>query len=211
MHFHTLCEQGFDALDRTLAEIEKQFADILPQLEWINFGGGHHITHPDYDVEALIQRIKAFQKRYQLQVYLEPGEAIAIHTGVLVTEVLDLSHNTFDLAILDTSATCHMPDTLEMPYRADIFGAGSEGEFTYNYRLGGQTCLAGDVMGDYSFSKPLTVGQRLMFDDMTHYTMVKTSTFNGIGLPAIAIWNSDTDGLRIVKEFGYDDFKNRLS
>ncbi|KZY30810.1 MULTISPECIES: carboxynorspermidine decarboxylase [unclassified Oleiphilus] len=211
LHFHTLCEQGFDALDRTLAEIEKQFADILPRLEWVNFGGGHHITHPDYDVGALIERIKLFQDRYQLQVYLEPGEAIAIHTGVLVSEVLDLTYNTVDLAILDTSATCHMPDTIEMPYRADIFGAGASDEFTYNYRLGGQTCLAGDVMGDYSFQEPLSIGQRLMFDDMTHYTMVKTNTFNGIGLPAIAIWNSETDTLRIVKEFGYDDFKNRLS
>ncbi len=211
LHFHTLCEQGYDALDRTLVEIEKQFADILPQLEWVNFGGGHHITHPDYDVEALITRIKGFQDRYKVQVYLEPGEAIAINTGVLVSEVLDLTYNTMNLAILDTSATCHMPDTLEMPYRAEIFGAGEKDERTYNYRLGGQTCLAGDVMGDYSFDKVLTIGQRLMFDDMSHYTMVKTSTFNGIGLPSIAIWNSKSDALRVVKEFSYENFKHRLS
>jgi len=211
LHFHTLCEQGFEPLDRTLAAVEAQFGDLLHEMQWVNFGGGHHITHPDYDVDALIARIKAFAEKYQLQVYLEPGEAIAIHTGVLVSEVLDLTHNQQDLAILDTSATCHMPDTLEMPYRAAIFGAGAANEKPHTYRLGGQTCLAGDVMGDYSFAAPLQIGQRLMFDDMSHYTMVKTSTFNGIGLPAIAVWNSQTDRLRIVKQFGYSDFRNRLS
>lgn len=211
LHFHTLCEQSFEPLDRTLAAIEKQFPDLLPTLEWINFGGGHHITDDSYPVEKLITRITNFQKKYNLQVYLEPGEAIAIHTGVLVSEVLDLTYNTIDLAILDTSATCHMPDTLEMPYRAEIFDAGASSEKQYTYRLGGQTCLAGDVIGDYSFDQALTIGQRLMFDDMAHYTMVKTTTFNGISLPAIAIWNSETDQLRIVREFGYDDFKQRLS
>ncbi len=211
LHFHTLCEQSFEPLDRTLAAIEKQFPDLLPTLEWINFGGGHHITDDSYPVEKLIARIKSFQKKYNLQVYLEPGEAIAIHTGVLVSEVLDLTYNVIDLAILDTSATCHMPDTLEMPYRAEIFDAGASSEKQYIYRLGGQTCLAGDVIGDYSFDQALTIGQRLMFDDMAHYTMVKTTTFNGINLPAIAIWNSETDQLRIVREFGYDDFKQRLS
>ncbi len=211
LHFHTLCEQGFEPLDRTLAAIEQQFADILPQMQWVNFGGGHHITHPDYDVDALISRIKAFQNKYQVQVYLEPGEAIAIRSGVLVSEVLDITHNHLDLAILDTSATCHMPDTLEMPYRADVFNAGEANEKRHTYRLGGQTCLAGDVMGDYSFDQPLKVGQRLIFDDMAHYTMVKTSTFNGINLPSIAIWNSRTNQLKLVKQFSYDDFKNRLS
>jgi carboxynorspermidine decarboxylase len=142
---------------------------------------------------------------------MEPGEATAIHTGVLIAEVLDLTHNQMDLAILDTSATCHMPDTLEMPYRAEIFNAGEKDEKAYRYRLGGQTCLAGDVMGDYSFDKPLEVGQRLVFDDMAHYTMVKTSTFNGIGLPSIAVWNSKTDELRVIKQFAYEDFRNRLS
>ena len=211
LHFHTLCEQGFEPLNRTLAVVEEQFASLLHTMEWVNFGGGHHITAPDYDVDALIARIKTFQEKYQVQVYLEPGEAIAIHSGVLVSEVLDLPHNAMDLAILDTSATCHMPDTLEMPYRADIFGAGEHSEKAHSYRLGGQTCLAGDVMGDYSFDQPLQIGQRLLFDDMAHYTMVKTSTFNGIGLPAIAIWNSETDSLQVIKTFGYEDFRERLS
>jgi len=180
-------------------------------MKWINFGGGHHISADDYPVDALIERIKSFQKEYAVQVYLEPGEAIAIHTGVLVSEVLDLTCNEMNIAILDTSATCHMPDTLEMPYRAHIHGSGMPGEKTFDYRIGGQTCLAGDVMGDYSFDKPLQIGQRLIFDDMAHYTMVKTSTFNGIPLPAIALWNSKKDSLRMIKTFAYDDFKNRLS
>lgn len=211
LHFHTLCEQEYAPLDRTLQAVEEQFGDWLHTLKWVNFGGGHHITREDYDVDALIQRIKDFQKKYAVQVYMEPGEATAIHTGVLVAEVLDLTFNEMDLAILDTSATCHMPDTLEMPYRAEIFGSGEKGEKAYNYRLGGQTCLAGDVMGDYSFDQPLKIGQRLIFDDMAHYTMVKTSTFNGIGLPSLAVWNSNTDELRVIKQFGYEDFRNRLS
>ncbi len=211
LHFHTLCEQEFEPLDRTLRVVEEQFGDLLHKMQWVNFGGGHHITRPGYDVDALIKRIVEFQNKYSVQVYLEPGEAVAICSGVLVSEVLDLTYNEIDLAILDTSATCHMPDTLEMPYRAEIFSAAEKDQKAHNYRIGGQTCLAGDVMGDYSFDKPLQIGQRLMFDDMAHYTMVKTTTFNGIGLPAIAIWNSDTDEITIVKEFGYDDFKNRLS
>ncbi|MGH1542246.1 MAG: carboxynorspermidine decarboxylase [Arenicella sp.] len=221
LHFHTLCEQGVVPLLETLDAIEQQFADILPQMQWLNLGGGHHITQADYDVAALIKKIRILQRKYQLQVYLEPGEAVAINSGVLVSEVLDLPYNQMDLAIVDTSATCHMPDTLEMPYRAGIFlqttsdqqsvVAAHKGEKDYNYRLGGQTCLAGDVMGDYSFEHPLSVGQRLMFDDMAHYTMVKTSTFNGMPLPAIAIWNSATDQLRMVKQFDYADFQSRLS
>ena len=216
LHFHTLCEQGFEPLDRTLDAVEKQFGEYLPHLKWVNFGGGHHITHPDYEVAALINRIKVFQRKYQVQVYLEPGEAIAIHTGVLVSEVLDFGQNQMDIAILDTSANCHMPDTIEMPYRAEIItgkqkAAGTAKEKPFTYRLGGQTCLAGDVIGDYSFDTPLQIGQRLMFDDMSHYTMVKTTTFNGIRLPSIAIWNSETKEVRVVKEFGYEDFRNRLS
>jgi carboxynorspermidine decarboxylase len=194
-----------------LKAVEEQFGDWLHTLKWVNFGGGHHITREDYNVDALIERIKAFQKKYAVQVYMEPGEAIAIHTGILVAEVLDLTYNQMDLAILDTSATCHMPDTLEMPYRAEIFNSGEKNEKAYDYRLGGQTCLAGDVMGDYSFDQPLKIGQRLVFDDMAHYTMVKTSTFNGIGLPSLAVWNSKTDDLRIIKQFAYEDFRNRLS
>ncbi len=212
LHFHTLCEQGADALQRTLAAVEQQFVEFFPQLSWVNFGGGHHITKPDYDVDGLISLIKDFRQRYpHLKVYLEPGEATALHSGVLVSEVLDITHNGIDIAILDTSATCHMPDTLEMPYRAEIFGSGAPQEKNHTYRLGGQTCLSGDVMGDYSFDQPLSIGQRLMFDDMTHYTMVKTSTFNGIKLPSIACWNSTTNSLKMVKEFGYEAFKSRLS
>ncbi len=211
LHFHTLCEQGFEPLDRTLAVVEQQFGHLLAQMEWVNFGGGHHITAPDYQVDALIDRIQRFAASYQLQVYLEPGEAVAIHTGVLVSEVLDMAYTDVKQVLLDTSATCHMPDTLEMPYRAGIFGAGRADEKRHRYRLGGPSCLAGDVIGEYSFDAPLQVGQRLMLDDMSHYTMVKTTTFNGVGLPAIAIWNSKTDALRIVRQFGYQDFKSRLS
>lgn len=211
LHFHTLCEQGFEPLERTVAAVESKFGHILPQMKWVNFGGGHHITADGYDINGLVELIQAFQSRHDVQVYLEPGEAMAIGTGILSCEVLDITWNKLNQAILDTSATCHMPDTLEMPYRPDISGAGEADEFEYTYRLGGLTCLAGDVIDDYSFKQPLEVGQRLIFEDMAHYTMVKTTTFNGTKLPAIALWNSDTDVLRIVKEFGYDDFKHRLS
>ncbi|PWQ96889.1 carboxynorspermidine decarboxylase [Leucothrix pacifica] len=211
LHFHTLCEQNFAPLSRTLDAVEEKFGHLLPQMKWVNFGGGHHITAPDYDRDGLIARIKAFSAKYDVQVYLEPGEAVAIGTGVLVSEVLDISWNQVNQAILDTSATCHMPDTLEMPYRPDITGAGEADEYPHTYRLGGLTCLSGDIISDYSFSEPLQVGQRLMFEDMSHYTMVKTSTFNGTHLPALAVWNSETDALEIVKQFGYEDFKGRLS
>ncbi|CAA0126234.1 Carboxynorspermidine/carboxyspermidine decarboxylase [Halioglobus japonicus] len=211
LHFHTLCEQDFPPLQRTLQAVEEKFGHLLHRMQWVNFGGGHHITRPDYQTDALAACVRDFASRYDVQVYLEPGEAVAIGTGVLVTEVLDLGWNALDQAILDTSATCHMPDLLEMPYRADILGAGEPGELAHTYRLGGLTCLAGDVMGDYSFAQPLQVGQRLVFSDMAHYTMVKTSTFNGTQLPAIALWNSNTGELEIVREFGYEDFKERLS
>lgn len=211
LHFHTLCEQGFLPLQRTLASVEAKFSHLFTTLKWINFGGGHHITAPDYDTEGLITCIKNFMSKYALQVYIEPGEAVAIGTGILSCEVLDVIHNDFPQLILDTSATCHMPDTLEMPYRPDISGAGQANEKPHTYRLGGLTCLAGDVINDYSFDKPIQVGQRLVFEDMAHYTMVKTSTFNGTQLPSIAIWNSKTDKLNVVKSFGYEDFKQRLS
>lgn len=212
IHFHTLCEHLFEPLERTLASVEARFGHLFGQLEWINFGGGHHITHPNYDREALISLIKTFRDKHKLEVYLEPGEAIAIGTGVLVSEVLDLRPAPdMEQAILDTSATCHMPDTLEMPYRADILGAGQPEEYAHTYRLGGLTCLAGDTMGCYSFSEPLALGQKLLFLDMSHYTMVKTSTFNGTKLPAIAIWNSEADTVKLVREFGYRDFRDRLS
>lgn len=211
LHFHTLCEQGFAPLQRTLAAVEENFSDLLEGMAWLNLGGGHHMTDPDYQLDALIDCLKQLQKRYQLEVYLEPGEAVAIGTGVLVSEVLDISFNQLPQVILDTSATCHMPDTLEMPYRADIIGEVTATASSHTYRLGGQTCLAGDVIGDYSFAQALQVGDRLVFQDMAHYTMVKTTTFNGTQLPAIAIWNSTSDELRLVREFGYEDFKTRLS
>ncbi len=211
LHFHTLCEQDFPPLARTLEAVEQKFDHLLPAMQWINFGGGHHITRPDYQRDELAACIRDFSRRHDLQVYLEPGEAIALGTGVLVCEVLDLGWNEVSQAILDTSATCHMPDVLEMPYRPDLLGAGVPGAKAHTYRLGGLTCLAGDVIGDYSFDEPLHVGQRLMFGDMAHYTMVKTSTFNGTRLPAIAVWNSETDALEIVREFGYEEFKGRLS
>lgn len=211
LHFHTLCQQDLPPLARTLKTVEEKFGQWFSQLQWINFGGGHHITRADYQVDELITLIREFSARTGLQVYLEPGEATAIHSGVLVAEVLDIIWNGMPQAILDTSATCHMPDVLEMPYRAEILGAGLPEQFPHTYRLGGMTCLAGDVIGDYSFAEPLQPGQRLMFDDMSHYTMVKTTTFNGINLPSIALWDSRTDELQVIREFGYLDFKQRLS
>lgn len=210
-HFHTLCQQDLPPLDRTLSAVVKRFGKYFKALSWINFGGGHHISRDDYQVDDLISMLKNFQANYDLQVYLEPGEAVAINSGVLVTEVLDVTMNGMQQAILDTSATCHMPDVLEMPYRPEVFAAGLPDVYPHKYRLGGMTCLAGDVIGDYSFAEPLQVGQRIMFDDMSHYTMVKTSTFNGINLPSIALWNSSTDALTVIKQFGYEDFKHRLS
>ncbi|MBY6191184.1 carboxynorspermidine decarboxylase [Microbulbifer agarilyticus] len=211
LHFHTLCEQDFEPLQRTIAAVEKKFGDLLPQMEWINFGGGHHITRRDYQVEALIDAVKAFSQKHDVQVYLEPGEAVALFCGVLVGEVIDLTWNGKQQAILDVSATCHMPDVIEMPYRPEITGASLPQELPHAYLLGGQSCLAGDRIGEYSFAEPLNIGDRLVFEEMAYYTMVKTNTFNGIPLPSIALWNSDTDELRMVKEFGYEDFKNRLS
>ncbi|HEC58383.1 MAG TPA: carboxynorspermidine decarboxylase [Methylophaga sp.] len=211
LHFHTLCEQKFEPLARTVKAVEKKFGHLLPQMEWVNFGGGHHITADGYNIDGLIELVKDFSHRHQVQVYLEPGEAVAIGTGVLSCEVLDITWNQLNQAIIDTSATCHMPDTLEMPYRPDVMGSDAAGVLPHTYRLGGLTCLAGDVVDDYSFAEPLQIGQRLIFEDMSHYTMVKTSTFNGTHLPALAIWNSETDALNVVKTFGYEDFKNRLS
>jgi carboxynorspermidine decarboxylase len=211
LHFHTLCEEDFPPLERTVAAFEEKFGEFIPGMEWINFGGGHHITRADYQVDDLIRLLCDFRDRHRVQLYLEPGEAIALDAGVLVTEVLDLTWNGMPIAILDTSATCHMPDVIEAPYRPRIIDAGKPNEHPHVYRLGGQTCLAGDVIGDYSFARPLRVGDRLVFEDMALYTMVKTTTFNGIPLPRIAVWNSADDTVRMVREFGYEDFKNRLS
>ncbi len=211
LHFHTLCEQDFPPLARTIEAVEEKFGHLLHNMTWVNFGGGHHITSPDYQLNELIECVRRFSEKYGVQVYIEPGEAVAIGTGILVTEVLDLTWNEVNQAIVDCSATCHMPDILEMPYRPDIIGASQPNELPYTYRLGGLTCLAGDVIGDYSFDQPLEVGQRIKISDMAHYTMVKTSTFNGTRLPAIAIWNSQSNSLEIVKQFSYEDFKSRLS
>lgn len=211
IHFHALCEQDADALEHTAEAFETKFGDLIPGLKWLNFGGGHHITRPGYDVERLIRVIQRFRERYGVDVYLEPGEAVALHTGVLVVTVLDLIEaGGHQIAILDSSATCHMPDVLEMPYRPGILGAGLPGEHTHLYRLGGMSCLAGDVVGDYSFAQPLEIGQRLVFLDMSHYTMVKNSTFNGVPLPAISLY-SKSGGLKTVRRFGYEDYRMRLS
>ena len=211
LHFHTLCEKNSDALERTLERFEDQFKKYIPQMKWINFGGGHHITRPDYDVDRLCRLVSDFKSKYGKVVYLEPGEAVALNAGYLVGSVLDIVHNEMDIAILDTSAATHMPDVLEMPYRPDIIGAGQPGEKSHTYRLAGLSCLAGDIIGDYSFDRPLAPGNKLVFCDMAHYSMVKTNTFNGIQLPSIAIYQPETDNFSIIRKFGYADFKGRLS
>ncbi|MFA6636420.1 MAG: carboxynorspermidine decarboxylase [Candidatus Omnitrophota bacterium] len=211
LHFHTLCELNSDSLERTLEVFENKFANVIGKMEWVNFGGGHHITRHDYDVDRLCGAIKKFREKYPVTVYLEPGEAIALNTGYLVSSVLDVMRNEIDIAILDTSAAAHMPDVLEMPYRPEIQGAGKPGEFEYTYRLGGMSCLAGDIIGDYSFKEPLKPGDRLVFLDMAHYTMVKNNTFNGVALPSIGIYYPEKNETRIVRKFDYSDFRNRLS
>jgi carboxynorspermidine decarboxylase len=211
LHFHTLCEQLFAPLQRTAQVFEEKFGEFLPRMKWLNLGGGHHITREGYDVDALVELVKYFREKYGVEVYLEPGEAVAIGTGVLVGEVLDVVENGMEIAILDVSATCHMPDVLEMPYRPEITGGFDPGEKPHTYRLAGASCLAGDVIGDWSFEKPLAVGDRLVFEDMAHYTMVKTTTFNGIRHPAICTFEPQTGELKVVKRFGYEDFKSRLS
>lgn len=208
LHFHALCEQNSDTLERVLQVVEEKFGIYMHKMKWINFGGGHHITREDYDVEKLITCIQHIQKTYGVQVYLEPGEAVALNAGYLVTTVLETLKNGMNLAILDASATCHMPDVLEMPYRPPLLGAGKAGEKAYTYRLGSATCLAGDVIGDYSFDQPLQEGQQLVFGDMAIYTMVKNNTFNGINLPDIVLYKEE--GFEVVKTFGYEDFKSRL-
>ncbi len=221
LHFHTLCEQNADDLKTTLEAVEEQFGSFLPQMKWINFGGGHHITRDDYDIDLLCGLVNDFRKRYGVQVILEPGEAVALNAGVLVSTVLDVIDNDGAIAILDTSCTCHMPDVLEMPYRpviakladGDLFDAlnnpaGTAGEKCHTYKLAGLSCLAGDVIGDYSFDEPLAAGDRLVFGDMAHYSMVKTTFFNGIRHPDIAILRNGT--VEVVRSFDYDDYKHRL-
>ncbi len=216
LHFHCLCEQNADALERTLAAFEAKFGEFLSRLRWVNFGGGHHITRDDYEVDRLVGLIRGFRQRWpHLEaVYLEPGEAVALHTGILAASVLDVVHNGMDIAILDASAECHMPDVLAMPYRPEILGAGKPGDKPHTCRLGGPTCLAGDIIGDYSFDRPLRRGDRLVFLDMAHYSMVKTTTFNGMRLPAIALWDSEAPGPeaapRVLRTGSYADYKSRL-
>ncbi|MEA4822788.1 MAG: carboxynorspermidine decarboxylase [Clostridiaceae bacterium] len=210
LHFHTLCEQNSDALIETLTAVEEQFGEFLPLMKWVNFGGGHHITRPDYDRTALISCIRRFKETYGVEVYLEPGEAVALNAGVLVASVLDIVENGIEIAILDTSAACHMPDVIEMPYRPPLYGSGQPSEKAHTYRLAGATCLAGDVIGDYSFDDKLKPGDKLIFEDMAIYSMVKNNTFNGMKLPSIALLKVD-GGIQVIKRFGYTDFKNRLS
>jgi len=210
-HVHALCENMHDASIRLIDAFEARFGAFIPQLQWVNFGGGHLMTHANYDVDALIERVRRFRKRWGVQVYFEPGGAVAWRTGVLIASVLDVvKTDALPVAILDVSATAHMPDVLEMPYRPTITDAAEAGALPYSYRLGGVSCLAGDVMGDYSFSQPLTVGSRLVFEDMIHYTMVKTTMFNGVRHPDIGVWRDD-QGFKLVRRFTYDDFKQRLS
>ena len=210
LHFHTLCEQNADALEETVAAFEEKFGPYLSRMKWLNLGGGHHVTREDYDVERLIRIVRRLRETYGVEVYLEPGEAVVLNAGFLVTSVLETLHNGVDIAILDASAACHMPDVIEMPYRPPLRGAGQPEEKTYTFRLGGPTCLAGDVIGDYSFDAPLREGDRLVFEDMALYTMVKTNTFNGMPLPSI-VWRDKDGDLFLVRSFGYEDFKTRLS
>jgi len=211
LHFHTLCQKGSDALYRTAMAFDEKFGVFLKDLKWINFGGGHHITQADYDIDLLCKTILHFKEKYDLDVYLEPGEAIGINTGSLICSVVEIVKNESEIAILDISATCHMPDVLEMPYRPDVRGAAEAGIKKYTYKLGGLSCLAGDVIGDYSFDEPLKVGDRIIFDDMTHYTMVKTTFFNGIKHPSIVTYDSSDDKIETVREFTYEDYRNKLS
>jgi carboxynorspermidine decarboxylase len=209
LHFHTHCEQNSDALKRGLVHFEQKFGEFIPQMKWINFGGGHHITRADYNIELLIDTIKEFKAKWGVDVYLEPGEAVGWQTGTLVASVLDIIQNKMQIAILDTSAEAHMPDTLAMPYRAEVRNASEPNIKKYTYRLAGNTCLAGDVMGDYSFDAPLQIGDKIIFEDQIHYTIVKNTTFNGIKLPSLAICKKDGT-LKVIKEFGYEYYKNRL-
>lgn len=208
IHIHTLCEQGIDPLLRIWSAVEFKLLPYFNQLKWINFGGGHHITRADYDRDVLIHLLKDIRTKYNIDVIIEPGEAIALDAGILVGEILDTTHNSMNIAITDISATCHMPDVIEAPYRPAMLGEADTG---HTYRLGGPSCLAGDVIGDYTWDQSLQIGQRFAFLDQAHYSMVKTNTFNGVPLPTIALWDSSTDDLHIIKQFSYSDFKTRLS
>ncbi|HFI0213469.1 TPA: carboxynorspermidine decarboxylase [Streptococcus suis] len=210
LHFHTLCEQNSDDLKTTLDAVEAKFGPYLHRIKWLNMGGGHHVTREDYNLELLISSIQHMQETYGLEVYIEPGEAIALNAGYLVTEVLDIVKNGIETLVLDASATCHMPDVLEMPYRPPLRNGFEAGEKEFTYRLSSNTCLTGDIIGDYSFEKPVEIGDKLYFEDMAIYSFVKNNTFNGIGLPSLVLMDQTGD-CRIIKSFGYEDFKGRLS
>ena len=211
LHWHNLCEQDADCLERTVAAVEHAFGDVLPRMAYVNFGGGHHITRPGYDLDLLVSIVNRFRERWGVQVYLEPGEAVALNAGYLVATVLDVVNADLPVAVIDASVPAHMPDVLEMPYRPHVIGAGEPGEKGWTCRIGGLSCLAGDVAGEYSFDRPLAPGDRLVFNDMAIYTMVKTNTFNGVQLPSILLYHPDEDRLETVRRFGYEDFKTRLS
>ncbi|MCQ4022629.1 MULTISPECIES: carboxynorspermidine decarboxylase [unclassified Ruminococcus] len=209
-HFHTLCEQNSYDLIKTFYAAEKSFGEYFYNAKWLNLGGGHHITRRDYDIKALEDLIIYIKQKYDVEVYLEPGEAVALNAGYLITEVMDIVQNGLDILILDISAACHMPDVLEMPYRPPLKNSGEAGEKKFTYRLSSCTCLAGDVIGDYSFDDEIKIGDRLVFEDMAIYSMVKNNTFNGMPLPSIVLMHSE-DNCEIIKRFSYDDFRERLS
>lgn len=212
LHFHALCEQDADVLVRVLASFEKRFGKYINRMRWINFGGGHHITRSDYDLELLCNTIADFRKRYgNISVYLEPGEAVVLNSGVFITSVIDTIHKDMNIAILDSSAEAHMPDVLAMPYRPHIVNSAKEKELGHTYRLGGISCLAGDIIGDYSFDTPLHAGQRLVLTDMALYSFVKNNTFNGVELPAIYTCSSKENTLRLIRRFTYDDYRSRIA
>ena len=208
LHIHALCEQGFEPLQRIWASLEPKLEAVLPRLKWLNLGGGHHITRADYQREELIAFLRHISRRHGLEVHLEPGEAIALDAGILVGEILDIFYNAMPVAIADISATCHMPDVIEAPYRPAMLNEGDTG---VTIKIGGPSCLAGDIIGDYVFATPPVPGDRIAFLDQAHYSMVKTTTFNGVPLPAIALWNSETDALKVIRQFDYADFCDRLS
>jgi carboxynorspermidine decarboxylase len=211
LHWHNLCEQDADCLERTINAVEESFGSYLPKMKYINFGGGHHITRPDYNRTLLVELINRFKKKWGTQVYLEPGEAVALNCGYLVTTVLDIVSSDIEIAIIDSSVPAHMPDVLEMPYRPHIIGSGGAGEKEYSYRIGGLSCLAGDIAGEYSFDTPLRIGDKLVFTDMAIYTMVKTNCFNGVQLPSILLYRPEGDEMVTIRKFDYSDFKSRLS
>lgn len=219
LHFHALCQQNSDALEKVLKSAETKFGKCFSEMKWVNFGGGHHITREGYGIDLLCDLIEAFKKKYNVDVYLEPGEAVALDAGFLVASVVDIMNNGMDIAILDTSAETHMPDVLAMPYTPEIVGAKiaskmaeeEKKKYPYVFRLGGLTCLAGDLIGNYAFPKKLSIGSKLVFADMAIYSMVKTTTFNGVNLPSILVYSPKSRKLKTVREFGYSDFKNRLS